>query len=291
MQLLWTPSPIPILNPSSECDMPADILRLNMWSGPRNVSTALMYSFAQRSDTRVIDEPLYGHYLRVSSAAHPGANEVMSDMECNGENVIRDIILGPCDRPVLFMKQMAHHLVEISRDFFAHTHNILLTRDPVDMLPSLVNQLKIPTLRDTGYKMQAQLLSEFHAIGQKFPVLDSRELLKNPRMSSQNSATPSTYPLTPQCSPGKPDLAPKTEYGRNTGITTSTNPPAFNPIVPKPNPFPIVCARSSKNVNPITISFMLRQLRWNDLPNGILFHQAQEQVLGMNCWRSCISFR
>ena len=98
-----------------------DILRLNMWSGPRNVSTALMYAFAQRSDTRVIDEPLYGHYLRVSAAAHPGANEVMAAMECNGETVIRDIILGPCDRPVLFMKQMAHHLVEISHDFFA-TH-------------------------------------------------------------------------------------------------------------------------------------------------------------------------
>ena len=56
-----------------------------MWSGPRNVSTALMYAFAQRSDTRVIDEPLYGHYLRVSDAAHPGANEVMAAMECNGE--------------------------------------------------------------------------------------------------------------------------------------------------------------------------------------------------------------
>ena len=62
----------------------------------------------------------------------------MTAMECNAENVIRDVILGPCDRPVLFMKQMAHHLVEISRDFFKHTHNVLLTRDPVDMLPSLV---------------------------------------------------------------------------------------------------------------------------------------------------------
>ena len=85
-------------------------LRLNVWSGPRNVSTALMYSFAQRSDTRVVDEPLYGHYLSVSSANHPGADEVIADMECDANIVIRDVILGPCDKPVLFMKQMAHHL-------------------------------------------------------------------------------------------------------------------------------------------------------------------------------------
>lgn len=155
-------------------------LRLNVWSGPRNVSTALMYSFAQRSDTRVMDEPLYGHYLRVSSADHPGADEVIADMDCDGEKVISNTILGPCDRPVLFMKQMAHHLVDINRDFFQETVNVLLTRDPLDMLPSLVNQLKVPTLRDTGYKMQAELLDQFAAIGQRFPVLDSRELLKNP---------------------------------------------------------------------------------------------------------------
>ena len=70
-------------------------LRINLWSGPRNVSTALMYSFAQRADTRVVDEPLYAHYLRVSGADHPGREEVLAALDQDGERVVREVILGP----------------------------------------------------------------------------------------------------------------------------------------------------------------------------------------------------
>jgi hypothetical protein len=156
-------------------------LRINLWSGPRNVSTALMYSFAQRGDTRVVDEPLYAHYLRVSGAAHPAADEVIGSMESDGERVIRDLILGPCDRPVLFMKQMAHHLVDLSWDFLAQTTNILLIRDPVQMIPSLAQVLGEPTLRDTGLALQTELYHHLCALGQQPAVLDSKQLLLNPR--------------------------------------------------------------------------------------------------------------
>jgi hypothetical protein len=156
-------------------------IRINLWSGPRNVSTALMYSFAQRTDTRVVDEPLYGHYLRVSGAEHPGAEEVMAVMECDGARVIQELILGPCDRPVLFMKQMAHHLVEVDRAFLAETANVLLIRDPREMLPSLAKNLTVPTLRDTGLAMQAELYDQLRALGQQPPVLDSKQTLLNPR--------------------------------------------------------------------------------------------------------------
>lgn len=156
------------------------VRRINMWSGPRNVSTALMYSFAQRADTRVVDEPLYGHYLRVSQADHPGADEVMAHMSADAAEVIRTTILGPCDRPVLFMKQMAHHLVELDRSFLAQTVNVLLVRDPAEMLPSLAETLAHPTLRDTGLAMQSALLAELQTLGQSPPVLDARELLLDP---------------------------------------------------------------------------------------------------------------
>ena len=69
-------------------------LRIQLWSGPRNVSTALMYSFAQRPDTRVVDEPLYAHYLRVSGAEHPGKAEVLRSQEQDGEKVVRDVARG-----------------------------------------------------------------------------------------------------------------------------------------------------------------------------------------------------
>jgi len=159
---------------------PPPVLRLNVWSGPRNVSTALMYSFARRRDTRVVDEPLYGHYLRVSHAPHPGAEEVMAAMETDGERVVQEVILGPCDRPVLFLKQMAHHLVALDRGFLVRTVNVLLVRDPEEMLPSLVQQLPKPHLRDTGLALQTELLGHLRALGQEPPVLDSRELLLDP---------------------------------------------------------------------------------------------------------------
>ena len=154
--------------------------RICLWSGPRNVSTALMYSFAQREDTQVVDEPLYAHFLRVSGAPHPGREEVLAAGDVEGERVVRDVILGPCGRPVLFMKQMAHHLVALDREFLNETVNILLIRDPREVLASLVNQLPNPKLADTGMAMQAELLDHLEDLGQTPLVLDSRELLLDP---------------------------------------------------------------------------------------------------------------
>jgi len=156
-------------------------IRINLWSGPRNVSTALMYAFAQRRDTQVVDEPLYAHYLRVADAEHPGKAEVIAAMIDDGERVVREVILGPCDRPVLFLKQMAHHLVELDRGFLAETVNVLLIRDPVQMLPSLEQNLPTPILRDTGLATQAALYQQLLDLGQQPPVLEAKQLLLNPR--------------------------------------------------------------------------------------------------------------
>lgn len=139
-----------------------------------------MYSFAERSDTRVVDEPLYAHYLRVSGVAHPGRDEVLGAMETDGERVVHEVILGPCDRPIMFMKQMAHHLVELDRAFLDHTVNVLLIRDPREVLASIVHQLPEPTLADTGLAVQSELLDQLEARGQPPMVLDSRELLLDP---------------------------------------------------------------------------------------------------------------
>lgn len=156
------------------------VLRVCLWSGPRNVSTALMYSFAQRADTRVIDEPLYGHYLSTSGVEHPGRDEVLAAMETDGAKVVRDVILGPSDRPILFMKQMAHHLMGLDRSFLNQTVNVLLIRDPQEVLASLVRQLPNPGLVDTGLGFQSELVDELTVRGQKPLVLDSRETLLDP---------------------------------------------------------------------------------------------------------------
>ena len=156
--------------------------RICLWSGPRNVSTALMYAFAQRSDTQVIDEPLYAHYLHNTDRAetHPGIVEVMASMATDAKQVVREVILGPCQKPVLFMKQMAHHLINIDLGFLHQTFNVFLIRDPREMLPSLTKVIGKPTLADTGLKTQHDLLIDLRAAGQSPPVLDARLLLENP---------------------------------------------------------------------------------------------------------------
>ncbi len=153
-----------------------------LWSGPRNVSTALMYSFRERDDIRVVDEPLYGHYLRVSGANHPGGADVMAAMNCNGNAVMLELIesqFADTDRR-LFMKHMAHHLVDIDRSFLNQTTNVLLIRNPREMLPSLTIQVPHAELADTGLRTQWELYEQLVELGQEPAVLDSRELLLNP---------------------------------------------------------------------------------------------------------------
>ena len=158
-------------------------IRLCVWSGPRNISTALMYSFAQRNDTVVYDEPLYAHYLVNSPARdyHPGAGETIATMENDGDKVVKDLILGEQPKPVAFFKMMTHFLCNLDQAFLRNTVNVLLTRNPRDMLPSYAKEVKSPTMTDVGYAMHIELLERLREWGQDPPILDSTETLKNPR--------------------------------------------------------------------------------------------------------------
>jgi hypothetical protein len=141
-----------------------------------------MYSFAQRSDTLVVDEPLYGHFLRVTGTIHPGRDEVLATVNCDGDAVMRELLSteGEPGRDVLFMKQMAHHLVDVDRSFMRQIHNVFLIRDPQQMLPSLTIQMPHAQLADTGLETQWLLYCELLDLGQHPAILDSRELLLDP---------------------------------------------------------------------------------------------------------------
>src|SRR5688572_23679367 len=157
--------------------------RICLWSGPRNISTALMYSFAQRNDSVVFDEPLYAHYLSKTPARayHPGADEVIETMENDGQKVVDELILGDFEKPVIFFKHMTHHLYNLDLGFLDQTVNVLLTRDPFDMLPSYAVNVETPTLQDVGYKQHIELLEYLQSRGQNPPVLDSKQILLNPK--------------------------------------------------------------------------------------------------------------
>ncbi len=155
-------------------------LRINVWSGPRNISTALMYSWRQRSDTSVIDEPLYAHYLSVSGRVHPGTPEVLASQDNDGRAVIDDVILADYPTPVVLFKQMSKHLVGLDRSFLAECRNVLLTRAPLDMLTSFQNQMPDATLDDTGYIELVEILDATIAEGNEPIVVDSKTLLLDP---------------------------------------------------------------------------------------------------------------
>jgi hypothetical protein len=139
-----------------------------------------MYSFRERSDTTVVDEPLYAHYLRVTARNHPGRDQVLNAQNPDGEVVVRDVLLGEYNSDVVFFKQMAHHLIGLNEDSLVGFKNILLTRDPRDMLPSLAIQLPDATLADTGLANQVHLLNSIVEHGEKPIVIDSSALLGNP---------------------------------------------------------------------------------------------------------------
>lgn len=159
-------------------------LRIALWSGPRNISTALMYSFAQRADTRVYDEPLYAHYLSNSAAKqyHPGAEDIIRSQNTDGEAVVRDIFLTNHSSPLIFIKSMTHHLINLDWSFLKNMVNVILTRDPLEMLPSLALKIKSPTIHDTGYLQQIKLLDYLTQNKQYPPILDAKQVLHNPKL-------------------------------------------------------------------------------------------------------------
>ena len=156
-------------------------LRINMWSSPRNLSTAMMYAWRQRADTTVVDEPIYAHYLRVTGRRHPGDADVLASQDPDGDAVVRDVLLGEYDTPIVFFKQMAKHLVGLDRSFLSEFRNILLTRQPHDILTSLQVQLPDATIDDTGFPELVEILDHLLQVGEEPLVVETRALLLDPR--------------------------------------------------------------------------------------------------------------
>ena len=155
-------------------------LRINCWSGPRNISTSFMYAFRQRSDTTVFDEPIYAHYLRVTGREHPGRDEVLTSQDPDGEAVVRDLILGEHPTPVVFFKQMAQHVVQLDRAFLGRCRNLLLIRDPERVITSFAKNVPDVNVADTGLPIQVELLESILADGGDPIVIDSTALLAAP---------------------------------------------------------------------------------------------------------------
>jgi len=156
--------------------------RVNLWSSPRNVSTALMYAFAQRADTRVVDEPLYAAYLaRFPELDHPGRAEILRSQPTGAEEVIGWMRNGACEREVVVFKQMTHHLTGLPDWSFAlEMTNVLLIRNPRAIIASYSKVIPEPTPQDVGIALQYELFEFLNKREALQAVLDARELLLDP---------------------------------------------------------------------------------------------------------------
>jgi len=159
-------------------------VRIAMWSGPRNISTAMMRAWGNRTDTFVVDEPFYAFYLNATGKKHPGANEVVAAGETDWRKVVAQLT-GPVQngKPIFFQKQMTHHLLpEVDREWLVAMTNCFLIRNPRDVILSYVKKQGEPALENLGFVQQAEIFDWVRLrTGATPPVIDARDVLENPK--------------------------------------------------------------------------------------------------------------
>lgn len=158
-------------------------IRVAMWSGPRNLSTAMMRSFGSRSDTLVSDEPFYGCFLNDTGADHPMREETIASMDCDWTSVMRTLSGdAPDGSPVWYQKHMWHHMTgPIGYGDFAGFRHAFLIREPARMIASYLKKRETARFDDFGLEKQAEFFDrEADRLGHAPPVIDANDVLADP---------------------------------------------------------------------------------------------------------------
>jgi hypothetical protein len=161
------------------------VRRIAVWSGPRNISTALMRAWGSRPDTLVCDEPLYAHYLHVTGKQHPGRDATLAAHDADWCRTASWLIGPvPAGKRIFYQKHMAHHLLpDVGRDWISQLDSCFLIRHPREMLISLSKHLPALTIWDTGLPQQVELFQQVRRQTGSVPcVLDARDVLTAPEI-------------------------------------------------------------------------------------------------------------
>jgi len=155
-----------------------------MWSGPRNISTAMMRAWGNREDTVVVDEPFYACYLARTRKNHPLAEEIIAHGETDWRRVVARLTTDsiPGGRNIFYQKLMTHHLLpEIDRDWITRLTNCFLIRDPAEVIASYLRKNDEPELEDLGFVQQTEIFEAVRKVtGKVPPVIDAKDVLQNP---------------------------------------------------------------------------------------------------------------
>ena len=161
----------------------SEVRRIAMWSGPRNLSTAMMRSFSSRADSFVSDEPFYAAYLKATALDHPMREEVMASQPQDADEVVRQI-MGPVPggKSVWYQKHMSHHMVGgFPLDWMDGVTNVFLLRSPERVLASYAQKRESVNLADIGFEGQAMLFDRVaQRTGTAPVVVDSDDIRRNP---------------------------------------------------------------------------------------------------------------
>jgi hypothetical protein len=158
-------------------------IRIAMWSGPRNISTAMMRAWGNRRDTFVLDEPFYACYLNVTGQRHPGADEVIAAGETDWRKVVAHLS-GPIPKgkQIFFQKHMTHHVLpEVDREWLSTVTNCFLIRHPREVIASYIKKRDDPALEDLGFTQQRDIFDFVRAQANSIPpVVDAKDVLEHP---------------------------------------------------------------------------------------------------------------
>jgi hypothetical protein len=158
-------------------------MRIAMWSGPRNLSTAMMYSFGACADFSVIDEPFYAAYLKRTGLAHPMRDEVLASQPTDPD-AVASILTGPIPqgRAHFYQKHMTQHMIAgMPRDWFGKMRHVFLIRHPARVVASFGAKYDNPTLSDIGFTQQTEIFDQVMARGLDPLVIDSADIRRDPQ--------------------------------------------------------------------------------------------------------------
>jgi len=159
------------------------VKRIAMWSGPRNISTAMMRSWENRDDTAVVDEPFYACYLTASGVEHPMQKEILADQSSLWTDVISNELQKSLEngQQIQYQKHMTHHMIgELDQKWFASLAHIFLIRHPAEVLMSYSQKRESVNALDLGFARQYELYQTAVKLGANPPILDTSDILQNP---------------------------------------------------------------------------------------------------------------
>ncbi|SEQ87418.1 sulfotransferase family protein [Thalassovita taeanensis] len=174
-------------------------MRIAMWSGPRNLSTAMMYAFGARADFAVVDEPFYAAYLGKTGLDHPMRGQILASQSRDAAEV-GGVLRGPVPkgRAHYYQKHMTQHMIpSIPRGWMADVVNVFLIRHPARVVASFAKKYDYPTLEDIGFAQQTELFDHVVELGQTPIIIDSGEIRREPEAMLKKLCDAISLPFDP----------------------------------------------------------------------------------------------